>query len=297
MLSLIAYSRTQRIPSTLTRSFFRLNSTSHSTGRVGIGKSIVFGVAAGVAGGGTLLVGGTHNICIVIYSDIHPLLGGYALYHYSGMKRTVDTFNPAMRSLGQARDQLNKNGDPSLILAFLRQAAKAYVAFLPGTGFLVDIIFNAIDQAVDTHAKEANSILNEALNKAYIDFLRVVKKAGDEHRMGSAVDILAIARNLLKDMKALGIEVEIKKHASTIRTAATSALGEIKKLEIEKHAATIGTAATSAVTSALDEVKKLEKHPAITPAVDEIKSRSPAAQESLSKISKKVATIIKPPSK
>jgi hypothetical protein len=209
------------------------------------------------------------------------------------MKRTVDTFNPAMRSLGQAGDQLNKNGDPSLILVFLRQAAKAYVAFLPGVGILVDITFDAIDRAADTHAKEANAIFNKALNKAYMDILSVVKKAGDEHRMGSAVDILAIARNLLKDMKALGIEVEIEKHAKTISTAATSALDEIKKLEIEKHAATIGTA----VTSALDEVKKLEKHPAVASARDEIQRRSPAAQESLSKISKKVATIVKSSSK
>ena len=222
-----------------------------------------------------------------------PLLEGYAFYHYSGMKQTVDTFNPAMRSLGQAGDQLNKNGDPSLILALLRQAAKANVAFFPGAGILVDIIFDAIDQAVDTHATEANVILNKALNKAYVDILRVIKKAGDEHRMGSAVDILVIARNLLKDMKALGIEVEIEKHASTIRTAATSALDEIKKLDVEKHAATIGTA----VTSALDEVKKLEEHPAVASARDEIKRRSPVAQESLSKISKKVATTIKSPSK
>jgi len=231
------------------------------------------------------------------------------------MKRAIHTFKPAMRSLGQAGDQLNKNGAPSLILRYLRQAAKAYVVlnFHPGAGPLVDITFDAIDQAVDTHAEEANAILNKALNKAYVDILRVVKEGGYEHRMGSAFDILAITRNLLKDMKELGIEVEIKKHASTISTAATSAL---EKLEIEKHAATIGTAVTSAldevkkleiekraatigtaVTSALDGVKKLEKHPTVASALDEIKSRGPAAQESLSKISKKVATIIKSPSK
>ena len=230
-----------------------------------------------------------------------------------------------MRSLGQARDQLNKNAPPSLVLGYLRQAAKTYVAIYPGAGFLVDIAFNVIDQTVDTHAEEANAILN----KVYTDILRIVKKGGNEHRMGSFFDILAIARNPLKD-------IEIEKHAASISTAATSALDEIKKLEIKKHAATIATAATSALdeiknreiekhaakaaTSALDEIKKLEvekhaatistavtstldgikleikKHAAVTSALDEIKSRTPAAQQSLSDVSK-VATIIKSPSK
>lgn len=221
------------------------------------------------------------------------------MYHYSGMKRAVDTFNPAIQILARAGDQLSKKGPPSQVLEYLRQAAKAYVAFFPGAGILVDIGFNAISETVDTHAEETNAILK----KAYVDIYNVVMEGGNEHRMGSALEILAVTKNLVKDMKDLGIKVgqpilqklEIEKHAATIGTAATSALDDIKKLEIEKRAATIGTAVTSL---ALDEIKKLEEHPVVTSALDEIKSRSPAAQESLSKISKKVATIIiKSPSK
>lgn len=230
MISLLARSRGQRI---LSRSFFRLSSTSsHPPRRFGFGRSFLI---AGVAGGGTLLV------------------AGYALYHYSGMKRVVNTFNPAIKFLGQARDQLNKDTAPSQVLGYLRQAAKAYVAFLPGAGFLVDRSFDAISQTVDDHAEEANTILN----KAYVDILKVVVKGGDENRMGSVVDILAITRNLLKDMKDLGI-----KAGQPIS----------QKLEMEKHAATISTAAIS--------------------ALDEIKSRSPGVQESLSKISKQTTNWI-----
>jgi len=66
--------RTQRIPSTVARSFFRFNSaSSHSARGFGIGKGLVIGAAAGVASGGTLLVAGTHNFYVVIYSVIHPL--------------------------------------------------------------------------------------------------------------------------------------------------------------------------------------------------------------------------------
>ncbi|KIM45125.1 hypothetical protein M413DRAFT_24379 [Hebeloma cylindrosporum] len=201
MISLLARSRGQR---TLSRSFSRLSSTSsHPPRRFGFGRSFLIGATAGVAGGGTLLVAGTHDIFIVL-------------------------------------------GD-------LRQAAKAYVAFLPGAGFLVDRSFDAISQTVDDHAEEANTILN----KAYVDILKVVVKGGDENRMGSVVDILAITRNLLKDMKDLGI-----KAGQPIS----------QKLEMEKHAATISTAAIS--------------------ALDEIKSRRPGVQESLSKISKQTTNWI-----
>jgi len=66
--------RTQRIPSTVARSFFRFNSaSSHSARRFDIGKCLITGAAAGVAGGGTLLVASTHKFYIVIYSVIHPL--------------------------------------------------------------------------------------------------------------------------------------------------------------------------------------------------------------------------------
>jgi len=170
------------------------------------------------------------------------------------MKQTVDTFRPAMRFLGQVGDLLGKNSAPSQVLEYLRQAAKAYVAFLPGAGFLVDIGFDSISETVDTHAEEANAILYQA----YIDILNVVMKGGDEHRLGSAVDIATITQNLVKDMKGLGIKV-------------AQPISQI--IEIEKHAAAVSSAAAS--------------------ALEEIKSRGPAVQDSLSKISQTVATIIK----
>lgn len=241
--------RTQRIPRTVARSFFRFNSaSSHSARGFVIGKYLVTGVAGGVAGGGTVLV------------------AGYAWYHYSGTKQAVDTFRPAMKFLGQVGDLLDKHSAPSLVLEYLQKAAKAYVAFIPGAGFLVDIGFNAISETVDTHAEAANAILY----KTYIDILNVVMKGGNEHRIGSVFDIATITQNLVKDMKGLGIKVaqpisqslEIEKHAAAVRTAAASVLEEINKLEIEKRVSTVATSAR-----------------------DEIKSRGPAVQESLSKIS------------
>jgi len=245
------------MPGTLAHSskFFRPNSssTSHPARHFnGFGKSVVIGATAGVAGAGTLLAAGTHNIyCHLFYS---PFPGGYALYHLSGMRQAVDTFRPAVDFLGQAKVQLDKHSAPSQVLGYLRQAAKNYVAFLPGTGWLVDKCFDTISQTVDTHAEEANAILN----KAYMDILKVVMKGGNEHRVGSAIDILAIIRTLLKDMKGLGI-----KAGQPIS----------QELEIEKHAATVSTAATSVLVA--------------------IKSRGPAVQKSLSDFSEKVVTVMK----
>lgn len=229
------------MPGTLAHSlkFFRPNSssTSHPARHFnGFGKSVVIGATAGVAGAGTLLA------------------AGYALYHLSGMKRAVDTFRPAIDFLGQAKVQLDKHSAPSQVLGYLRQAAKNYVAFLPGAGWLVDKCFDTINQTVDTHAEEANAILN----MAYMDIFKVVMKGGNEHRVGSAIDILAITRTLLKDMKGLGI-----KAGQPIS----------QNLEIEKHAATFSTAATSVLVA--------------------IESRRPAIQKSLSDLSEKVVTVMK----
>ena len=171
------------------------------------------------------------------------------MYHLSGVKQAVDTFRPAMSFLGQAKVQLDKHSAPSQVLGYLRQAAKEYVAFLPGAGFVVGRFFDAISQTVDTHAEEANAILN----KAYMDIFKVVMKGGNEHRVGSAIDILAITRTLLKDMKGLGIKA-----------------GQPMLQQLGTYAATISAAATSA-----------------------IKSRGPAIQRSLTDLSEKVATVMK----
>jgi hypothetical protein len=57
-------------------------------------------------------------------------------------------------ALAHARD-----GKPSLALPLLRVAAKTYVQGYPLAPFLVDRAFDAVDGAVDAHAKEAALVI------------------------------------------------------------------------------------------------------------------------------------------
>jgi len=87
------------------------------------------------------------------------------------------------------------------ILAALRLLAKAYVAPLPGAGILVDVAFNEIDQAVDTHKEEIVSILKSAYNE-----VQTTVKTGGRDAKETAWDVIAILRNRLGEIEvsALG---------------------------------------------------------------------------------------------
>jgi len=87
------------------------------------------------------------------------------------------------------------------ILAALRLLVKAYVAPLPGAGILVDVAFNEIDRAVDTHNDEIVSILKSA----YSEVQTAVKTRGGDAKE-TAWDVLAILRNRLGEVEvsALG---------------------------------------------------------------------------------------------
>jgi hypothetical protein len=165
-------------------------------------------------------------------------------------------FKLVVSLLGQAREHLNKHSAPTQVLWFLRQVAKAYVAFLPGAGFLVDKVFDAINQSADTYAEEANVILN----KVYHDFFAVIVKGGNENLIENTRAILAITQRLREEMKDLGIKS---------RQPAPSVPQQPKT---EKYAATTSTAATDEIkgqssaplSNLYDEVENIIKSPSIS---------------------------------
>ena len=86
---------------------------------------------------------------------------GYVWYINSGFKRAVDTVKPTLGFLTDTSAELGKKA-PSHVLSHLRQACKAYLAHLPGSGLLIDRGFDALDDVVDAHADEANAIIGAA---------------------------------------------------------------------------------------------------------------------------------------
>ncbi|KAF8971053.1 hypothetical protein BDZ97DRAFT_1787451 [Flammula alnicola] len=238
------------------RSFLRRNSSFPSTPgparRFHLGNSLMSGVVSGVVCGG-ILVG-----------------AGYAWYHYSGVKHAIDTVKPALFFLKETQEELGKEA-PSQVLGYLREAAKAYVSYFPGAGFLVDRIFDAIDDAVDTHAPEANTVIK----KAYDDILEVVQRDGNMHKAASASDILSIAQNLLNDLTALGVKV-----GQPIS----------KQLELERRIAELG-----ATTASFSNAVKSQSLEGIAEKVKNI-VESPEISRTLEDVAKKAKNLFSPKS-
>ena len=156
----------------------------------------------------------------------------YGLYHYTGLKKAVDTFGPAVGYLTQARDRLATDKIPSHALNYLREAAKAYVAYIPGAGFLVDRTFDRLDETVDAHAEEANAIIGQA----YTDIVQIVQQGGNRHETFSVLEILSVCRRLVKELGALGLKagqplaerLELDKKMAAVSASASSLVETVK---------------------------------------------------------------------
>ena len=111
----------------------------------------------------------------------------------------MDTVKPTLGFLTDTSAELGKKA-PSHVLSHLRQACKAYLAFLPFSGLLLDRGFDALDEIVDAHANQANAIIGAAA----ADVLAVVQRDGNKHGTGAVVDIWRIMRRLLEDLRTLG---------------------------------------------------------------------------------------------
>ena len=137
-----------------------------------------------------------------IYLFICPLsvvVQGYAWYHFSGARKIVVRAQEAIAYLDQVRDNIAKRKPPSEVLWLLRRAVKSYVAF-PGSNFVVDQVFDAVDDKVDAHADEANALIATA----YTQIRDLIQQDGKQH----AVLMLGILRNLMKQLQPKSLELK-----------------------------------------------------------------------------------------
>jgi len=162
--------------------------------------------------------------------------GGYLLYYFSGVRKTINRIQDALGYLDQARDKLSKRKPPSEVLWFLRQAVKSYVAF-PGSNFVVDQVFNAVDDKVDAHADEANALIATACNQ----IRDLIQQDGKQH----AVQILGILRDLTKQLQPNSMELKQQM---------------AEKFEVGKNKVKDGLTAATAVTKAKIQDSKLFDH-------------------------------------
>jgi hypothetical protein len=124
---------------------------------------------------------------------------GYTWYYFSGVRKIVARVQEAIAYLDQAGDNLAKRKPPSEVLWFLRRAVKSYAAF-PGSNFVVDQIFDAVDDKVDAHGDEANALIATA----YTQIRDLIQQDGKQH----AVQVLGILRNLMKQLQPKSLELK-----------------------------------------------------------------------------------------
>lgn len=157
------------------------------------------------------------------------IVQGYAWYYFSGVRKTVDRIQEAIFYLDQARDNLSKRKLPSQVLWLLRRAVKSYLAF-PGSNFVVDQVFDAVDDKVDAHADEANALIATA----YTQIRDLIQQDGGKHVTQHTVQILGVLRNLKKQLQSEGLaeKYEVKERVNEASTAA-AALLDVTKAKIQ----------------------------------------------------------------
>jgi len=192
MLPLVSRSLLRR---TLLFSASRYNSSVPAKTRTRFGSHLLAGFAGAILGAGA---------------------AGYTWYHFSGVRKTVDRIQAAIVFLDQARDNLSKRKQPSQVLWFLRSAVKSYLTF-PGSNFVVDQIFDAVDSKVDAHADEANALIATA----YTQIRDLIQQDGGKIH---TVQILGVLRNLTKELQPKGLELkQMANEGFAAATAATKA--------------------------------------------------------------------------
>ncbi|RXW23343.1 hypothetical protein EST38_g2511 [Candolleomyces aberdarensis] len=112
----------------------------------------------------TLFFGGRRPVSSVFLTGIVlgtgfivPIAG---FYHFSGLRGAVGTVRVVGAEIKLAQALVHRDGTPSQSLSVLRVAAKTFVQGNPVALFLIDKAFDAVDAAVDAHAKEAAVVID-----------------------------------------------------------------------------------------------------------------------------------------
>ncbi|KAF8309267.1 hypothetical protein DL93DRAFT_2158473 [Clavulina sp. PMI_390] len=128
-------------PRAFNRTRARWNSTSTGASRSGDATGYLF---AGAAGGGLVL------------------LGGYAYYHFSGLKTAVNSARSVKDSFVSAKDSfVNSTPAPNEAIQYLRDFTKRYVAIIPGASGYVDKTFDELDKLSQSHGPEVQKLVED----------------------------------------------------------------------------------------------------------------------------------------
>ncbi|KAH9938919.1 hypothetical protein B0H21DRAFT_878593 [Amylocystis lapponica] len=141
-------------------------------------------VAAGLAGGAVVL------------------LGGYAWYHFSGAKTLVSASKSAQAYYEQTKRTVAEKApkNPNEVLAFLRSTAKSYAGPIPGVSAYVDSTFDALDELHETHGEE----MNKVLQKGYDEVKQILKENNNSMDVETGIKVMAVLRQRMGELQEVG---------------------------------------------------------------------------------------------
>ncbi|KZT08410.1 uncharacterized protein LAESUDRAFT_723926 [Laetiporus sulphureus 93-53] len=141
-------------------------------------------VAAGVAGGGVVL------------------LGVYAWYHFSGIKTAVDATKAARAYYQQTKRTIAEKApkNPNEIIQFLRQTTKSYTGIIPGASSYVDSTFDALDELHETHGPEVNRILQQG----YDEIKSILREKNAGMNPETSMKVMSVLSQRIGELEELG---------------------------------------------------------------------------------------------
>ncbi|KAI0633350.1 hypothetical protein C8Q77DRAFT_1217776 [Trametes polyzona] len=163
------------------RTFQRFQSTSSTSQGSAFDASHI---AAGLAGGGVVL------------------LGGYAWYHFSGVKKAVDASQTAANYYQQTKAAIAEKApkNPNEALDYLRDVARSYLVVIPGARPHVDAAFDTIDELRESHGEEVNRIVSDGYEEVRV----IVQDQSSGLDVATAMKIFDVLRKRSSQLQDLG---------------------------------------------------------------------------------------------
>lgn len=118
---------------------------------------------------------GTHAAVGAASGAAAAVLVGYIAYRQSGVRDVVSAAQTTKSYVNTATQKIKeKTPEPNEALAWLRNAAQSYAAFIPGAKKYVDSAFDDLDAIREKHGDEVDKIVREAY-----DEMRQILNKGD----------------------------------------------------------------------------------------------------------------------
>ena len=160
-------------------------------------------VAAGIAGGGIVILGGKRPRYIArVTTSSRGAHTGYAWYHFSGAKTAVNTARQAHEYYQETKRTIAEKApkNPNEVIQFLRHTAKSYAGFVPGASKYVDSTFDTLDELHETHGEEVDKILRQG----YDEIRQILKDEKSGADVQTGMKVMEVLRKSSSQLEEVG---------------------------------------------------------------------------------------------